>query len=334
LLEAAKAEARQKEAAQREQAARCSQLEEQVAKLAAQQQVGPLVRVTADLERERGDRRRIEERATSLAAQLQKLHEELGRNLELERSHQTRLGELERQLRERENAIAHLRADLEKEAANRELAEQHVSATGDLSAQLGKNLSLFEEAKKAFKRTKEEMEARLQAGLNALGESEAKLQKETAERQRLAEALDTAQRGLQEQVQARALELANLQSALEIERLERKRADGDALHHRYVSLDSARMGKTLLNSLRRELRQPVDNLMQSTCRLLEIELGAEQKKAIEGVLENALVLQRTLEEAENLDGGTDSIEGGAQAAEEESASGPAGHKRKPKKRSA
>jgi hypothetical protein len=49
-----------------------------------------------------------------------------------------------------------------------------------------------------------------------------------------------------------------------------------------------------LENLRLELRQPVEELRQSACSLLESQVTNEQKRAIETVLEKALFLQVTL----------------------------------------
>jgi hypothetical protein len=50
----------------------------------------------------------------------------------------------------------------------------------------------------------------------------------------------------------------------------------------------------MLDSLRRELRQPVEDLRLSACRLLESQVTDEQKRAIETLLEKTLFLQVTL----------------------------------------
>src|SRR6185503_3756265 len=47
--------------------------------------ISALARVTAELEKARGDRRRLEERVSFLSTQLQNLHEELRRHLEVEK---------------------------------------------------------------------------------------------------------------------------------------------------------------------------------------------------------------------------------------------------------
>jgi chromosome segregation ATPase len=262
-----------------------------------------LARTTADLEKERGERRRMEQRNTTLASQLQELHEELKQHLASERSSQNRLAELEHQVHEREQAMSRSSADVHKERTERQLAEQQLRASGDLSGQLRNCLAAFEEAQKAFKRRQEELQARLQASLHTVSESEARLQKETSERQRLEEALAAAQRQVQEQTENTAMECSRLQSVLELEQSERKRLEGNALQSRYASLDSTRVGLTMMNRLRRQIRPPVDQLLESTRHLLELPLEEEPKKLIETVLENALLLQSNLQESTSLNTG-------------------------------
>ena len=170
--------------------------------------IATLARVTADLEKERAERRRIEARLSALSEQLEELHEELRQNLESQRAMQHRVAELEEQLQQRDDALGRLNADLQKEAADCRLAEEQLRSVGDMSAQLRQYLALFEESKKVFRRTQEQLETRLQANLSALSESESRLQKESSERQRLEEALEDRLH------QARRLALAPASRAL------------------------------------------------------------------------------------------------------------------------
>lgn len=262
-------------------AAEVSELERRV-----RDSVGALAHVSADLESERTERRRVEQRLSALTTQLEHMHLDLKQQLESERGSQGRVNELEQQLRERERMLGRLRADLQKETANRDLAEQQLKAVGDMSAQLRQYLSLFEDSKKVFKRTQEQLEAKLRASHEALGEAEAKLQKEISER-----------RSLKDQYEQKVLELAHVQSDLQVEQLERKGLEGDAHQSRYASLDSARAAQTMLNNLRRQLHEAVDTLMQTTRHLLEISPEGEQKKLVQTALESVLVLQSTLDES-------------------------------------
>ena len=262
--------------------------------------VASLARVTAELEKERAERRRVEHRCAALGVQMQELHIELKQHLESEKATQSRLSDLEQQLHERGEAINRARAELHKETADRQLAEEQLRAAGDMSAQLRKYLSLFDESKKVFKRAQEDLEAKLQVSHAAVSEVEAKLQKEISERQRLDEALQAAQRNAQEQSEKTTIELAKLQSDLQVEQFERQRVQGDALQSRYASLDWTRAGRAHVTSFCRQIHQPVETVMQSTRRLLETDLTEPQKKLVEAVLENTLVVQTNLNESGSL----------------------------------
>jgi chromosome segregation ATPase len=265
--------------------------------------VASLARVTAELENERSERRRVEQRVASLTQQLEELHVDFKQHLETERNTQARVSEIEEQVRERERIIRRLMADLQKETANRELAEQQLQSVGDMGAQLRQYLALFEDSKKVFKRTQEQLEARLKSAQDTLTETEARLQKEIAERRTVEASLTTAQRSLNEQSEEKLLELSRLKSDLQVEQLERKRLEGDAQQSRYASLDSARVARAMVNSLRRQVQDAVENLMQATRRLLEITSEAEQKELVQSVLENALLLQTNLQESGPIDAG-------------------------------
>ena len=63
---------------------------------------------------------------------------------------------------------------------------------------------------------------------------------------------------------------------------------------REVATNAQRGQNLTLDSLRRELRQPVEDLRQSACHLLEGQVTEEQKRTAETMLEKALFLQLTL----------------------------------------
>jgi CheY-like chemotaxis protein len=266
--------------------------------------VSSIARLTADLEKERKERRRIEQRAASLTTQLQEMHEDLRQHLESERVVQERLRDFEQQLHDREELMTRLQTDLRKEVADRELAEEQLRAAGDMNSQLQNFRALFEESKQSFKRSQEDLERRLDASMKALQESESKALKESGERKRLEESLVAVQRDLQEHSERAALEQAKLISRLQVEQLERKQLEGNAAQSRYASLDSARVSRALANSLRRQVRQPVESLLHSTRVLLDAELAEEQKQVVELMLENALLLQTCLQEGTVSTNGT------------------------------
>jgi hypothetical protein len=61
----------------------------------------------------------------------------------------------------------------------------------------------------------------------------------------------------------------------------------------------------MVNSFRKQIQPPVDQLMQSTRRLLESQLEGEQKKLVEALLENALLLRTSLQESGPTNAGGD-----------------------------
>ena len=253
-------------------------------------------RLTADLEKERAERRRIEQRAGSMASQLEELHGQLKNQFESERQNQQRFTELERRVRESEESLARTSAELQKEKEAHQLATEQMCAHNEMVVQLGNCVTSFETAKQAFERAQTELDSRLQACLKTSSEQEERLQKETAERQRGEEAL----RSLREQSQKSALELATLQAALEVQQAERNHLQGEAIQARYASLDGARTALALGNKIRRQVREPVENLMQMTRHLMESPLEEAAKKLVDSVLENVLLLQSSLEDLGEL----------------------------------
>jgi chromosome segregation ATPase len=262
--------------------------------------VSSLARATTDLEDERGERRRVEQRLSTLSTQLEELHGDLREHLESEREGQARINQLEQSLREREQILVRMNSELRKQATERELAEEQLKSVGDMSAQLRQYLTLFEESKKVFKKTQDQLEARLQNSMANAKAADDRLQGEVAERARLEEALASAERALQEQVEQAAVELARVKAELTVEQLERTRVEGGAHHSRLASLDSTRVARTMVNSFRRQVRQPIESVMESSRRLLEHDLPPEQKKVVETLLENALLLQSTVEESDSI----------------------------------
>ncbi|HWX18792.1 MAG TPA: response regulator [Candidatus Binatia bacterium] len=197
------------------------------------QRVATLTRVTADLAKERGERHRIEERAAALNQRLQELHAESKLLLESQRADQERIGTLEDQLRQREEALARQTVELEHQKAECRLAEEQLDKTNDLSAHLHKHLSSFDVARKTLNSTQQELQSRLDAALNSLQESGSKLEGENAERERLATELEEARRELQNhsrkyetlgiELQATLKALGESESKLQQETAERQR---------------------------------------------------------------------------------------------------------------
>jgi chromosome segregation protein len=285
------AQIREKEAGH---AAEIAEMERRV-----RESVVTLTRLTAELEDERTERRRVEQRSSVQTTQLEQLHADLKTHLEIQQGTQNRLNEIEEQLRTREDELAGVRADFQKELADRKLAEEQLGAVGDMSNQLRDYLGMFQESKQVFQHSQETLEKRLDACLKSISKYESKLSKEGAERKRLEEELAEAQRALREESEKNSTEMAKLKSQLQIEQLERKRLEGEGLQSRVASLDSTRSSRTMVNSLRRQIRKPVESLMQATRRLLDADLDKDQKKLAESLLESAILLQNTVQDSEN-----------------------------------
>jgi DNA-binding response OmpR family regulator len=316
-----------------------SDLEQQV-----RQGVTALARATAELAKERGERQRSQQLAADLNSRLQALHVDLSRTLQVQGENLSRISELEQQHHQTSEALDRSAADLEQHQAERRLAEEQLQKAKETNAQLRKDLSFFEEANGKFDGARQDMQSRLEANLNAVRENETRLQRENAERQRLAESLDEARRELQNQTRKqealerelqiardalqereaklqkeaaererlnqtqdsvqhglqdrtqRDLEFSKLQTALQLEQIERKRQETKLARTRQSALDAAHAARALRTSLRRQVREPVDSLIHSARNLLELEMSEEQKKLAEAVLQDVLLVQTRLRE--------------------------------------
>ncbi len=308
------------------------------------QGVAALARATADLAKERGERRRSDRRAAELSARLQALHQDFGRAMEAQRDHLARISALEEEQRQISQALEGRAADVEQQKAERLLAEEQLQKAKEVNAQLRKDTSFFEEASKRFDGARQELQARLEDSLAAARESEARLQQESTERQKLAQGLEVAQRELHDQSRghenleqelqtarealqereaklqletaerqrlqqtleslkrnARAgsehdLEFSKLEAALHLEQVERQRQEAQLARLRHSAVDAAHAARALRTSLRRQIREPVDDLVNSARRLLELEMGEQQKSLAETVLQDVLLVQTRLRE--------------------------------------
>jgi predicted nucleic acid-binding Zn-ribbon protein len=106
--------------------------------------VSSLARTTAELESERGERRRSEQRAATLGTQMQQLHAELKSHLASEQTDHQRLAELEQQLHEqgRQNdlTVAKLQSSLQLEQSERKRIEDELLRSRADSARAGRAL--------------------------------------------------------------------------------------------------------------------------------------------------------------------------------------------------
>jgi chromosome segregation ATPase len=317
--------------------ASANELEQQV-----RQGVAALAKATAELAKERGERQRSQQRVAELNGRLQALHDDLSRTLHAQRDDLARLSALEEQHRQATQSLERGTADLEQHQAERRLVEEQLQKAKESNLQMRKDLAFYEEANKKSGGTRQELQNRLEASLSAAREGEARLQQETAERQRLTASLEEARRELQTQSRKREtleqelqndqnalkerdaklaeeaaerqrlteqldslhrgfqngserdLEFSKVQSALQLEQVERKRQETQLARTRQRALDAAHSARALRTSLRRQIREPVDNLAQSARSLLEMEMSDAQKQLAEAVLQDVLLVQTRL----------------------------------------
>ena len=255
-----------------------------------------LGRATASFENECTERRRADERASTLTLQLEKLDAELTWQLRVHEENKARVAHLEQEQKQCEEALTDLHSDFEKVSADRGLADEQLEAAANVIAELRQYAAAFEEAKRSFVRTQEKLEARWQTTSDALSERDTKLRKETRERKRLAEALETTEQKLQMQSEGSAIELSKLQAALDTEAMERRRLESETANSRYALLSSVREGRAVIDNLRMQNEERVAELIQRTRRLLELGLHGEQKELTESVLETGLALQTSIQQ--------------------------------------
>jgi chromosome segregation ATPase len=127
-----------------------------------------LSRVTSECEKEKTERRRIEQRAVSLAAQLQSLHTELATHLETEQQNQQKIDQLEQELRENNQEMERLRGEVAQQSGDHQLAAEQSKVILELKQRLQNALSLLQESQQAFLTINQEIEG----GLNALTQND------------------------------------------------------------------------------------------------------------------------------------------------------------------
>jgi chromosome segregation ATPase len=295
---------------------RASELEQRV-----HEGVSTLAKITAELQNERGERERAEKCASSAAEHLQQLNEKINRKLESERTHKTQIAELEKTIHDRGDDLARASAALRKETKERQMAEKQLRLVSEMGTRLESNLTSLEDAKKSFEVSLNQKDGRLQTVERSLAEATSNLEKESTERRRLAELLAEVQRQLEKQSADSKVEISRLRAALELGELQRKRMEGGLLRSREIATSAQDGQSVMLDSLRRELRQPVEDLRLSACRLLESQVTDEQKRAIEVMLEKTLFLQVSLNAVAQPDSGSHSPAGAKRAESREKKNG-------------
>ena len=174
------------------------------------------------------------------------------------------------------------------------MAEKQLRLVSEMGARLESNLASLEEAKKTFEISLNQKEEGLQAAERSLAKANSSLEKQSTERRRLDGLLAETQRQLEKVSGESKVEISRLRAALELGELQRKRLEGDLLRSREIATTAQQGQNGTLDNLRRELRQPVEDLRQSACHLLETQVTPDQKRVAETMLEKALFLQLTL----------------------------------------
>ena len=235
----------------------------------------------ADLEQHQAERASFDEEIQKLKDSNGQLRKDVAFFEEANRRSDAAKHELQNRLEASLNGAKENETRLLQETAERKRLADSLEAT---------QRQLQEHARK-----REILEQELKTANEALQDREARLRKETAERQSLTEALDAAKHGSDNNPD-RDLEFSKVQSALQNEQVERKRQESQMAKMRQTTAAAAHAARSLRTNMRRQIREPVENLVHSTRTLLELEMGDEQKKLAEAVLQDVLLVQTRLRE--------------------------------------
>jgi PAS domain S-box-containing protein len=255
-----------------------------------------LARLKAELEKERGERARVEQRAASLSSQVQALHLQLSEGLNLERDNQSRIASLEQELRTTQDAYADVKSDLDNQRRETQSTEDQLCVVRELNEQLQANLGGFENVRKSFEAAQTDFRSQLDQSNAALSETESTLDNEREARQRLEQTLTTALRDHRAAEQKLTLEIAELRTALETTRLEKSRGHEEVLRSRTECLATINESTSRANRLRSNFTQVLAHINGTTRELLQSPLTEEQKYVIETLLQDVIALESTLEE--------------------------------------
>jgi DNA-binding response OmpR family regulator len=238
-----------------------SELEQQV-----RQGVMALAKATAELAKERGERQRSQQRAAELNSRLQALHDDLRRTLQSQREDLARITAVEEENRQLSQTLEQRTADVEQHKAEHLLTEEQFQKAKEANTQLRKDLAFFEEASKKFGGGRQELQARLESTLNAARENDARLQRETTERQKLAENLENTQRELQNQQRRR-------------ESLEQElKATQEALRDREVKLQKEVTERQRLNEALRTVQGNPHDGSERYLELTKLQSSLEEEQ--------------------------------------------------------
>ena len=167
-----------------------------------------------EVEQEREERRRLEQRASALSTQVSALHLQLSEHLDVEARNQKKVNGLEDQVRDWRNQITQLKNDLANEREATQSAQAKIEAANAVSTRLTEQLDSLKLVHEALGRTQAEAESQLQAANKELKQAQDALASETAKRQELERQLTASKQEHAEQQRTAKLELAKLETAL------------------------------------------------------------------------------------------------------------------------
>ena len=277
-------------------ASETTHFERQDASAATSDNTAELVRLRSEFERERGLRVRAEQRAASLNTQFQTLNVQLNETLAAESANSIRIAELENELEVSQQLLAEERAQFEKVSMERGAAEEQSQMLKELNGQLEASMASFEECNRLLEQENEELQRQLQAGQDALKESELAREGEMKKRQEMELRMTTAVREQQDAENRSKADVAKAESALRATELKCKRLEADLLRARAQATEQERLATRRTEEFRTRLREPVSNLNQTACHLLQSGLPEDQKQLMEIMLREVLSVENSLRE--------------------------------------
>ncbi|HEX7862533.1 MAG TPA: PAS domain-containing protein [Verrucomicrobiae bacterium] len=177
-----------------------------------------------EVEQEREERRRLEDRATELASQVSALHRQMGDNLDSESRNQKKVTTLEEQVRELRGQITNLKNEVASEREKNEAAQKRIEAANAVSTSLNEKLEALQLLHDTLGRTQVESENQLKAVNGDLKKAQEELAAETARRNDLEAQLTANKQQQLEQERALKLEISKLETALKAKDVEIKDA--------------------------------------------------------------------------------------------------------------
>ena len=175
-----------------------------------------------EVEQEREERRRLEQRASALSSQVSALHLQLSEHLEIETRNQKKVNTLEDQVRDWKNQVTQLKSDLQTERQKSEAAIERVEAANTVSEKLTEQLDSLKLVHEALASTQAESESQLATVSSDLKKAQDALAVESMKRHEVELALTAAQQEHAEQERKSKLEISKLETALKAKDLELK----------------------------------------------------------------------------------------------------------------